>query len=208
MEHLSACAEAARRVQCARLATDPTMTDRQIRPVPPDFSLEGLGDLRMHVVLVHPEIPQNTGNIARLCAGTDAWLHLVEPLGYVLEDRYLRRAGLDYWPGVRLSVHESLDALEPMLPRDRTWLFTKHADALYREAPLTRGAVLVFGCETKGLPDAFSTRWAGQRLRLPTTSKVRSLNLANAVAIGAYESLRQQGWGGEAPMPSGPPVTP
>ena len=173
------------------------MANRIIQLTPPAFDDPCP---TMHVVLVHPEIPQNTGNIARLCAGTDAWLHVVEPLGYTLEDRYLRRAGLDYWPGVRLSKHPSLDALEAMLPRERTWLFSKRGEALYRDHAMPRGTVLVFGCETKGLPPEFTARWRDRCVRLPTTGKVRSLNLANSVGIAAYEVLRQADWRGETPM--------
>ncbi|MCB9507604.1 MAG: tRNA (cytidine(34)-2'-O)-methyltransferase [Myxococcales bacterium] len=156
----------------------------------------------MHVVLVEPEIPQNTGSIARLCAATRAWLHLVEPLGFVLEDRYLRRAGLDYWPGVRLSVHRSLDALEAMLPRERAHLFTKRATTLHTEARYSRGDVLVFGRETRGLDEALLERFSDRLVRIPTSSEVRSINLANAASVGAYEVLRQLEWPGESPAES------
>lgn len=169
---------------------------------PPDFALDALGDCALHIVLVEPEIPQNTGNIARLCAGAYAWLHLVEPFAFKLEDKYVRRAGLDYWPSVRLSVHPSLDALEAMLPFDRTVFFTKGADHLYRTPTYERGAVLVFGCETRGLPQRLTDAHADRCVRIPTSSNVRSLNLANSVAIGTYEVLRQLDWDGETPMPS------
>ncbi|MFT6397385.1 MAG: tRNA (cytidine/uridine-2'-O-)-methyltransferase [Bradymonadia bacterium] len=173
-----------------------------IKLVPPSFESDALDDMLFHIVLVHPEIPQNTGNVARLCAGSKAWLHVVKPLGYVLEDRYLKRAGLDYWPAVRLSIHESLEALLEIMPLDRTYLFTKYADSLYREKSLERGSILVFGCETKGLPQEFTDANPDRLVRLPTSSDVRSLNLSNAVAIGAYEVLRQLEWRGETPMPS------
>lgn len=174
----------------------------QIVTTAPDFGLGALGHSILHVVLVTPEIPQNTGSIARLCAGTRSWLHLVEPLGYALEDRYLKRAGLDYWPGVRLSVHPSLEALEALLPRERAVLFTKRADSTYLDARYTPGTVLVFGCETRGLPPDFVERHAARAVRIPTSSEVRSLNLSNAVSIGVYEGLRQLGWAGETPMES------
>lgn len=176
----------------------------QIVTSKPDFSLDALDGVMLHVVLVHPEIPQNTGSIARLCAGTRTWLHLVEPLGYKLEDRYLKRAGLDYWPGVRLSVHRDLASLEAMLPAERTWLFSKTGERSYLEVPLAAGSVLVYGCETRGLPDAFVERYADRLVRIPTSSAVRSLNLSNSVAIGVYEGLRQIGWAGETPMESAP----
>ncbi len=169
---------------------------------PPDFSVDALGTCAFHVVLVAPEIPQNTGNIARLCAGAHAWLHLVEPLGYKLEDRYLKRAGLDYWPSVRLSVHASLDDLLALLPTERAVFFTKTGDGLYRDVAYERGAILVFGRETKGLPASLTDAHPERCVRIPTSSNVRSLNLANSVAIGAYEVLRQLDWRGETPMPS------
>lgn len=155
-----------------------------------------------HVVLVAPEIPQNTGNIARLCAGTRTWLHLVKPFGFVLEDRYLKRAGLDYWPSVRLSVHEDLAQCEVMLPRDRTYLYTKRASKIHRDPSYGYGAVLVFGRESTGLPADFVARWEDRTVRIPMTGELRSLNLGNAVSIAVYETLSQQGWRGEEPAPS------
>jgi tRNA (cytidine/uridine-2'-O-)-methyltransferase len=171
-----------------------------ITVTPPRFDPPELGGAERHVVLVTPEIPQNTGNVARLCAGSDTWLHLVEPLGFELSDRYLRRAGLDYWPGVRLSVHRSLDALEAALPHGRTWWFTKHAGRLHSDVTYAPGSVLVFGRETAGLDDDVLARHADYTVRIPTTSRVRSLNLANSVAIGIYELIRQSEWRGEIPM--------
>lgn len=164
----------------------------------PSFAMDA--ELWMHVVLVHPEIPQNSGNIARLAAATHAWLHLVEPLGYALEDRNLKRAGLDYWPNVRLSVHGSLESLESMLPRDRTWLFTRHASRGLGSTPLARGSVLVFGQESVGLPRAFVDRWSDRTVSIPTSRHVRSLNVANSVAIAGYHLLLGSGWAGEEPM--------
>lgn len=165
---------------------------------PPSFEVDG--ELWMHVVLVHPEIPQNSGNIARLAAATHAWLHLVEPLGYALEDRNLKRAGLDYWPNVRLSVHESLASMESMLPPERTWVFTRHASRGLGGTALLRGSVLVFGQESVGLPEAFVDRWQDRAVSIPTSRHVRSLNVANSVAIAGYHLLLGCGWTGEEPM--------
>ncbi len=172
------------------------MTERQIILSPPDFSLDSAGDRLLHVVLVEPEIPQNTGNVARLCAGSGVWLHLVEPLGYELDDRHLKRAGLDYWPNVRLSVHPSLASLEPLLPRERTHVFTTKTERFNRDARYVRGDVLVYGRESRGLPGDFIARWADRAVRIPITDAVRSLNLSNSVAIGVYEALGQLGWTG------------
>lgn len=159
----------------------------------PDFRIDAAP---LHVVLVEPEIPQNSGNIARLCAGTGAWLHLVEPLGYRLEDRYLKRAGLDYWPAVRLSVHAGLDELAACLPWDRTWLFTTRGSTTYWEVAWPEGAVLVFGRESTGLPSSFIDAHAERQVKVPMRADVRSLNVANTVALGLYEALRQRGWTG------------
>lgn len=156
----------------------------------PDFSLSAPCDVNYHIVLVEPEIPQNTGSVARLAAATHAWLHIVQPIGFALEDRYLKRAGLDYWPNVMFSVHESLAALEALLPRERTYLFTKRARRSFWAAEMGRGSVLVFGRESQGLPAAFVERWQAETVSIPTTRGVRSLNLATAVGIGGYEVVR------------------
>jgi len=146
------------------------------------------------VVLVHPEIPPNTGNIGRLCAATSTPLHLIEPLGFSLEDRYLRRAGLDYWPYLELATHASWRAYTDSSPVATRVHFSARASATFLAAPLQDERLeLVFGCETKGLP-AEVARDAGDRIyRIPISQPaVRSLNLANAVAIVLYEALRQR----------------
>jgi tRNA (cytidine/uridine-2'-O-)-methyltransferase len=149
----------------------------------------------LHVVLVQPEIPPNTGSIARLCAATATRLHLVRPLGFSLEDRYLRRAGLDYWPHVDLQVHDDWAAFvrtaHPLAPV----CFSARAERCYVDAPLrTTPLHLVFGGETRGLPDAIRAAHADALYRIPLlTPHVRSLNLSNAVSIVLYEALRQRG---------------
>ncbi len=150
-----------------------------------------------HVVLVEPEIPPNTGTVARLCAAVRCPLHLVGELGFRLDERRLRRAGLDYWPWVDLRYHESLatylDSLEES--GGRPWLFTTAGDRLYTSARFRPGDHLVFGSETRGLPAELHARFPDRRLRIPILeSAVRSLNLATAVAIGLYEALRQCGF--------------
>lgn len=159
---------------------------------PPRFLWrEGGNDPFFHIVLVEPEIPPNTGSIARLSAATGAWLHLVEPLGYSLEDRYLKRAGLDYWPNVRLSVHPSLAVLEERLPWERTWLFSKKATHSYVDVAYEPGSVIVFGPESRGLPESWLQAHAERTVTIPQSDHVRSLNLAQAAAIGSYEIVRQ-----------------
>jgi tRNA (cytidine/uridine-2'-O-)-methyltransferase len=146
----------------------------------------------MHVVLVEPEIPPNTGNIARLCAGTDTHLHLVKPLGFSLEDRYLKRAGLDYWPHVTLSVHESLEEVLTLAGDDDVAFFSTHAERPYTAFQPPGQAWLVFGKETAGLGDSLREREGDRIFKIPINHKIRSLNLSNAVAVALYEVLRQQ----------------
>ena len=150
----------------------------------------------LHVVLVHPEIPPNTGNIARLTAGARCRLHLVEPLGFSLEDRHVRRAGLDYWPHVDKRVHPSWTAfLESETPRrDRMWFFTTEAPTSFRDGDYEAGDWLVFGQESVGLPAGIRQEFSDRSLRIPMDrTKVRSLNLANSVAVAIYEALRATG---------------
>ncbi len=150
-----------------------------------------------HVVLVRPEIPQNTGSIARLAAATRTRLHLVGPLGFSLEDRYLKRAGLDYWPLVDLRTYTGwgeFDAIFGSAHSPRFKYFSTHAEKSYLDAEYRPGDFLVFGSETKGLGADFLSSRRDASYRIPIFEPgVRSLNLANAVSIVAYEALRQMG---------------
>jgi len=150
-----------------------------------------------HVVLVRPEIPQNTGSIARLAAATRTRLHLVGPLGFSLEDRYLKRAGLDYWPLVDLRTYAGwgeFDALFDSAHSRRFKYFSTHAKKSYLDAEYQPGDFLVFGSETKGLGAEFLDTRRDASYRIPIFEPgVRSLNLANAVSIVVYEALRQMG---------------
>jgi tRNA (cytidine/uridine-2'-O-)-methyltransferase len=147
----------------------------------------------MHIVLVEPEIPGNTGSIARVCAGTDTTLHLVGRLGFSLEDRYLKRAGLDYWPSVKLFRHETLD--DVLARHDgAAWFLSTHATRAYTDVTYGPDDLLVFGCETKGLAPAIRERFREQLVRIPVNDNIRSLNLANAASIVLFEALRQTGW--------------
>ena len=144
------------------------------------------------VALVEPEIPPNTGNIARLCAATGTPLHLIEPLGFRLTDKHLRRAGLDYWDAVDLTRHASYAAFEQALAPARCFLFSTRGTRLYSEVAYRPGDVLVFGSESRGLPDALLAAHPAEVVGIPVQAdRVRSLNLANAVAIALYEALRQ-----------------
>ena len=145
-----------------------------------------------HIVLVEPEIPPNTGNIARLCLATDAHLHLVKPLGFSLDDKALRRAGLDYWDEVKVTLWDSLDALMAAQPPDARWHFlTTKCERPHWDARFQPGDFLVFGRETKGLPEPLLSAHRDRLLTIPMTSKTRSLNLATAVGIVLFEAVRQ-----------------
>jgi len=147
----------------------------------------------MRVVLVEPEIPQNTGSVARLCAATATPLDLVGKLGFSLEDRYLKRAGLDYWPFVELAVHPTWEGFRVARPAGRLLAFSSHGAQSYTRIGFREDDLLVFGGESRGLPDALRGELAPLwSIPMPGTG-VRSLNLANAVSIVLYEALRQRG---------------
>ena len=147
-----------------------------------------------HVALVEPEIPPNTGNVARLCAATRTPLHVVGVTGFRLDDRAVRRAGLDYWPEVQLHRHRDLDALKQALPAARLLYFTTKAEQSYAEWSFAEGDCLVFGPETRGLPEELLRANWGRCLTIPMPNpRVRSLNLATSVGIALYEALRQTG---------------
>lgn len=155
---------------------------------------EASGAPVLNIVLVRPEIPQNSGSIARLAAATRARLHLVGPLGYSLEDRYLKRAGLDYWPLVDLRSYSGWEVFAAEQGEARCRFFSVHAGRSYLEAPYSKGDFLVFGSETKGLGRDFLAARADASYRIPIFEPgVRSLNLANAVSIVVYEALRRIG---------------
>ena len=152
----------------------------------------------LHIVLVEPEIPQNCGNIARTCAATGSRLHLVEPLGFDISEKAVRRAGLDYWHLVEVSTHPGLEALFRDFPQAAAdlWLATTKAPRAYSEARFSPDCWLFFGKETAGLPPDFREAFRERCVRLPMVDEARSLNLANSVAVLVYEALRQNGFPG------------
>ena len=150
--------------------------------------------MAMNIVLVEPEIPQNTGNIARTCAATGAMLHLVKPLGFSLDDRYMRRAGLDYWFLMRYAVYEDLEDFFRKNGTERCWLASTKAARCYSEVTYRDGDFLLFGRESRGLPESLLARMPEQCVRIPMRSEARSLNLSNAAAVVLYEALRQRGF--------------
>ncbi len=144
-----------------------------------------------HIVLVEPEIPQNTGNISRTCAVTGAALHLVRPLGFSIDDKQVRRAGLDYWDKLTLYVHDSLDEVLSAYPDARFFYASTHAARRYTGVRYRDGDFLVFGKETAGLGERVLAAHADEAIRIPMGKEIRSLNLSNSVAIVLYEALRQ-----------------
>ena len=148
-----------------------------------------------HIVLVEPEIPQNTGNIARTCAATGCRLHLVRPLGFEVSDKYLKRAGLDYWQYVDIAYHDSIEELFALYPQGRFFFFSTKAARVHSDVSYREGDFLVFGKETKGLPEALLAARYDTAVRLPMVGEIRSLNLSNSVAVAVYEAWRQCGYG-------------
>jgi tRNA (cytidine/uridine-2'-O-)-methyltransferase len=147
----------------------------------------------LNVVLYQPEIPQNTGNIGRTCVAIGAKLWLIRPLGYKLDDRYLKRAGMDYWQHLDWEAVDRWNDVRQRLPQANVWYLTKTASRLVWEAEFTRGDILLFGSESRGLPSSILNELPANKLKLPMTELVRSLNLASTVNTVAYEAVRQFG---------------
>ncbi len=150
----------------------------------------------LNIVLVEPEIPPNTGNIARLCAATNSILHLVHPLGFRLDDKHLKRAGLDYWPHVLIKEHKSLKAFLEFAKGETLFLYSTKGKHIYTKATPKNNAFLIFGRETYGLPRDFLKKYFEKSFYIPMWGKVRSLNLSSAVAIVIYDAYRKLfNWG-------------
>lgn len=148
--------------------------------------------MALNIVLVEPEIPQNAGNVARTCAVTGSKLHLVRPLGFEVSDKYLKRAGLDYWGAVDISYYDSIEeVMDKYYNGKNFWFYSTKAKYVHSEAKYKDGDFLVFGKETKGLPESLLEKNYGQSVRIPMMGEMRSLNLANSVCTGVYEALRQ-----------------
>ena len=148
--------------------------------------------LERHVVLVAPEVPWNTGNIGRTCLGAGAYLHLIKPLGFSLDERDLKRAGLDYWHKVKLSVWDDFDSFQKNMgpETEEVALFTKNGSVSFWSMPSSERLFLIFGSETKGLPETILYQYRHVAFYIPTTSEIRCLNLSTTVGIALYESLR------------------
>ena len=152
--------------------------------------------MAFNIVLVEPEIPQNTGNIARTCAATGTGLHLVKPLGFSIEDRYLKRAGLDYWGDVNVKCYDSFEELRCLYNNAAFYLATTKAAKSYTNVVYQEDCFIVFGKETKGLPEELLQKNRESCIRIPMKPAIRSLNLSNSAAIIIYEALRQKGFKG------------
>ena len=150
----------------------------------------------MHVVLHEPEIPANTGNIGRTCVSTGAHLHLIRPLGFSLEEKEIRRAGLDYWKDLNVSVYDDYADFLEKNPEARIWYATTKAKICYTEAVFADGDYLMFGKESLGIPEEILVRYPERCIRIPMVKDNRSLNLSNSVAVVLYEALRQQDFPG------------
>ncbi len=148
------------------------------------------------IILVEPEIPANTGNISRTCAVTGARLHLIEPLGFDISDKYLKRAGLDYWDKLSVFVYKNLDEYFEKNGDDNLFLATTKAPQSYHQADFSGEVKLMFGKETAGLPMELLEKYKDRCIRIPMRDTLRSLNLSNSVAVICYEALRQQGFPG------------
>ncbi len=151
----------------------------------------------LNIVLVEPEIPQNAGNIARTCAVTGSRLHLVRPLGFEVSDKYLKRAGLDYWHFVEINYYDSIkEVMDKYYDGGNFYFFSTKAKKIHSDAKYKDGDFLVFGKETKGLPEPLLKEHYDECVRLPMREETRSLNLSNSVCAGVYEALRQMGYPG------------
>jgi tRNA (cytidine/uridine-2'-O-)-methyltransferase len=174
------------------------MSDKIVRPAQRD---DFFTRPPMHVILVEPEIPPNTGNVSRTCYATGSTLHLIEPLGFEINNARLRRAGLDYWEHADIRVHKSLDdVIGPIVPPEQCFFFTTRATKPIWEAPIKPGSALVFGKESTGLGPVLLEKYKDQLYHLPVVpGTVRSINLSNTVAVALYDCYRQlsnTGWNG------------
>ena len=147
-----------------------------------------------HVVLYQPEIPANTGNIGRLCVGTNSMLHIIKPMRFFLTDKLVKRAGLDYWDKLSLEVHDSLDVFLTEFPKSNIYYCTTKTKSNYTERRYKKGDVFIFGPESKGIPEDILNKFQKQNITIPMSSKIRSINLSNSVAIVIYEAWRQIGF--------------
>lgn len=151
-------------------------------------------EINFHVVLYQPEIPANTGNIGRLCVGTNSMLHIIKPMRFLLTDKLVKRAGLDYWDKLPLKIHDSLDDFLAEFSNSNKYFCTTKTKSNYTDRTYKKGDVFIFGPESKGIPEDILNKFQKQNITIPMSSKIRSINLSNSVAIVIYEAWRQIGF--------------
>lgn len=144
-----------------------------------------------NIVLYQPEIPANTGNIGRLCVGSDSVLHLIKPFRFLMDDKSLKRAGLDYWHQLNIVIHDNIQDILSVIPREKLYFCTTKSTCLYLERTYNPGDYFIFGPESRGLPEDILAEYSDRCVSIPMTDKIRSINLSNSVAIILYEALRQ-----------------
>lgn len=150
--------------------------------------------VNFHIVLHQPEMPANTGNIGRICVGMNAKLHIVKPMRFLISDKHLKRAGLDYWQDLEFNLLDDLEQIWDINPEGNVWLCTTKSNNLYTDVNYKQGDIFVFGAESKGLPETFLRKYFEQTITIPMTKKIRSINLSNSVGIVVYEAWRQINW--------------
>lgn len=160
--------------------------------------VEQMGEINsqvnFHIALHEPEMPANTGNIGRLCVGSGSQLHIIKPMRFLLTDKYLKRAGLDYWSKLDLVFHNNLEEFLDFFQARNVYFFTTKSNNLYSNAEFRKGDVFLFGAESKGLPENLLKKYPEKTLTIPMTKEIRSINLANSVAVVLYEAWRQLNW--------------
>ena len=155
--------------------------------------LKNSENFTFRIALFQPEIPANTGNIGRLCVGANAQLHIIKPMRFLLSDKHLKRAGLDYWEKLSLHFHESLENLISAFPDNNIYFCTTKSSNVYSERKFRQGDIFVFGPESRGIPEPILKKYWDRTITIPMTDDIRSINLSNSVAIVLYEALRQIG---------------
>jgi tRNA (cytidine/uridine-2'-O-)-methyltransferase len=153
--------------------------------------------INFRVALHEPEIPANTGNIGRLCVGSNSELHIIKPMRFFLTDKYLKRAGLDYWNKLKLYFHENLTEFLQAFPANSIYFCTTKSKNVYSDFQYKKGDVFLFGAESKGLPESLLNKFPEKTITIPMTKDIRSINLSNCVAVMLYEAWRQQNWSKE-----------
>lgn len=151
-------------------------------------------EINFHIVLYQPEIPANTGNIGRICVGSNSMLHIIKPMRFLLTDKYVKRAGLDYWDKLSLNIHDSLDDFIAEYPDNNIYFCTTKTESNYTDRKFKKGDIFIFGPESKGIPEDILEKYQKQNITIPMSSQIRSINLSNSVAIIIYEAWRQIGF--------------